>query len=370
MNLYLTADEVGIETGGGKVTYEEYDALKSLGETQLISRKELEREENTIEVDTPWLWDRRAYYHFGNQIKLAHIYAGTFSDCVGKLKANGTKVTYTAAAHDVNLSRREHEKLGVPYDYPHLTDLELLKRYLKGYLDADVLICPSQHSADVMRAFGATNRIEIIPHGIHLPTVIKPFPQRFTVGYLGSCGAPDKGLIYLLQAWKQLNYKDAVLVLGGSDSTSPWARHLINTYGGGNIWCKGWIRDVADFYNEITLYVQPSVSEGFGIEVLEAMSYGRPVICSKGAGASDVVYDAMKFNAGDVDGLVRQISWSRAMIFVDTAAAPIASGGPHLNMIGSGLLNTECIRQRAADYTWDKVKARYVALWKSLLEVT
>ena len=223
MNLYLTADRVGMLSGGGSVTAHESIALRWLDNDHniIIGREELEKAEraNPVAEPDPWKWDKLAYHLFGNQIKRAHVYAGTFTECVRKLKANGATVTYTAAAHDVDLSRREHLRMGFSYDFPHLTDPTLWARYLGGYLAADMVICPSRHSADVMRSYGCRN-VTIIPHGCDLPErAVEPPTEPFVVGYLGAVG-PDKGLIHLLRAWLQWNRPDAQLVLAGRDSTS------------------------------------------------------------------------------------------------------------------------------------------------------
>jgi glycosyltransferase involved in cell wall biosynthesis len=219
----------------------------------------------------------------------------------------GCPVTYTAAAHSIEESKREHNELGIPYNYPHLTDPALWNRYVQGYLDADVLVCPSHHSAEVMRGFGARNRIEVIPHGCRIPEEVHPLPRTFTVGYLGAAG-PDKGLRYLFAAWKKLNYRDAVLKIGGRDSTTGYMQQLWNAFGGGNVQFCGWQENAEDFYGSLSCYVQPSVSEGFGMEVIEAMACGRNVICSKGAGASDAVSSLWIYDARNVDRLAYLIN--------------------------------------------------------------
>lgn len=396
-NLYITADHVGqLNHGGGSVTGHEAQALRTLGPCEVWDGNFLDKVKKYYSnAGEPWQHDASAYTWLneprfagngggkGVPYVIAHFYAGTFTATVQALQKRGCKVCYTAAAHDPEVSRREHEALGLPYDYPHLTDPALRQRYLGGYLAADVVVCPSQHSADVMRRLGRTGRIEVIPHGVDLPkctrcegTVevddpnepdgwndcprcksqpgIEPvqyLPKQFRVGYLGSCGAPDKGVRYLLQAWKQLAYRDAVLVLAGRDSTSDWVRHLVTTYGGGNIELWGWVPDVADFYNSISCYCQPSVTEGFGIEVLEAMSFGRPVMCSIGVGAMDVVRSGGgRINpVGDVESLAAGIHFWH-------------------NVLPGNLMETGIhAREIAADYTWDKIEQRYIALWRGLL---
>lgn len=360
MFLYLTADEVGNGTGGGTVTLHESRALQEFAiergeEFCLLSRKELTAGLDKYEDfgREPWMWDYSAYHKFGNRVKLCHVYAGTFSDSVHKMRMNGTRVAYTAAAHDIRISRQEHELLGVPFNYPHLTDADLWKRYVRGYLEADALVCPSTHSERVMRDFGATRPIQVIPHGVELPPEesVRPLPHTFTVGYLGAYG-PDKGVRHLLRAWAELDYHDAILLLGGRDSLSPFVSNLIADSGASNVIRLGWVDDVADFYGRVSVYCQPSCSEGFGCEVLESLAHGRAVICSDGAGAADIIRSHP--GAGSVYAADRPGDLTKAIaLYRDNSALEYDEG--------SGA------RQCAASYTWDIVRERYKALWRTLL---
>ena len=358
--LYLTADEVGIRSGGGIVTEQEVNALSTLasdtpaGCYQIWERQCLSAEIriSMLPAVDPWMWGEAASRLVDREqgnIKLVHVYSGTFTDTLNKLKEKGAKISYTAAAHSIAISRAEHDKFGLPYPQ-HLTDPEQWKRYLGGYLAADVVICPSTHSAGVMRGFGCKN-IEVIPHGCHLPDKVTPVPKHFTVGALSSglC-APDKGIIYLLQAWKMLNYKDATLIFGGKQSASSAFRKMIEDHGGGNIRLLGWVNDIRDFYDNISLLCQPSASEGFGLEVLESLAHGRQALCSEGTGAKDCVPNSWVFNSCDPKDLAGHIDAVRQ------------NGYDWL------VKNGERGRQIAADYTWEKIRARYVNVWKGLLK--
>ncbi len=352
--LYITADKVGTETGGGKVAAQELQALQTLGTEPVIriSREELG------DCQDPWGWDERACCFrdwFVLQPKLAHFYSGTFGQTVDRLKWNGCKIVYTIAAHDRDVSRQEHEKMGAGFPYIHLTNSNLWKRYIYGYQIADVIVCPSTVAARTVRAYGKefeNKRIEVIPHGVDLPPIesLKPHPNQFTVGYLGSYGF-DKGVRYLLEAWKKLNYKNATLLLGGRDSTSPFVRQMIQTFGGGNIELVGWVDNTKDFYDRLSLYVQASASEGFGLEVLEAMACGRPVICSDGAGAQDVIPLGPEF----------KVHARNSNYIADAIDCSKTKRSNDLEAIGW------IMRDAAENYTWDKIRDRYVQLWKELI---
>lgn len=350
--LYLTYDSVGIETGGGSVTQKESSFLSSLGETVVWDRSSVKETPDPFQQDRQFLkliQDNAIPSNFYGKLKLCQIYAGCLSESVEELQCMAVKVCYTSAAHDINLSRKAHEELGIPYEFEHINNPVKWKKYLEGYKLADVIVVPSEHSASVMRNFGCTNPIVKIEHGCNLPDLekVKPLPDHFSVGYLGSCGSPDKGLRYLLEAWKKLAYKDAVLYLAGHDSTSTWVTRLIEHFGGGNIVRLGWMKNVADFYNKISLYCQPSVTEGFGIEILEALSYSRPVVCSRGAGAVDLA-PLHSFEAGDVEHLMANID------------------SYYKNGISS--FHQTSNRMQAEQYSWEKIGEKYRGVWNSLLK--
>ncbi len=352
MFLYLTADSIGLESGGGLVTFQEAQALKELGNRSndalfIINKSDLES--NGPE---PWKWDKAAKAILLEKCsnkwpKLCHIYSGTFSETVELLKWNGCKVCYTIAAHDRAISKREHEKWGLLFPYPHLVEEPLWQQYIRGYGLSNTIITPSTVASKTVRDYGPdfiNKRIEIIPHGVNLPKEVKPLPEKFVVGYAGAI-SPDKGTIYLLQAWKKLNYKDGLLILAGSATSQPWMSEFLNAYGGGNILCLGWVKDISDFYNQISLYVQPSSTEGFGLEVLEAMAHGRVAICADGAGAVDVA--PIYVPSCDVDKLADCIDEVKK----------------------ANKLEIEGLQARevSKEFTWDKIRAKYINVWESML---
>ncbi len=336
MILFITADRIGAETGGGLVTKNEYQALQELGPVRVINP--------TAQAD-PFLTEKSIEKEDWKAYKLAHFYSGTFPNLVRTLKAAGVKISYTAAAHDLKESKKEFKSLGLNFDYPHLNNPVLWKEYLSSYKNADVVISPSNHSKKVMEDFGCTN-VKVVPHGCD-PLRSKDHPKRFTVGYLGQTG-PDKGLVYLLQAWAKLNYPEAILNIAGKTSTD--LIYAVRHFGKGNVNLMGWVNSIEKFYNSCSVYVQPSITEGFGIEILEAMCCERPVIVSDGAGAADVVETCCGkvFAKRNVDELASHIDWYK-------------KNPGQLKTHGRNAYNI------SKNYSWEKVRAMYQKIWKELL---
>jgi len=287
-NLYLTQDIIGTPSGGGKVTRDEFAFLQRLGEQVYpIDANIIKLTSDPFENDARF---RMACEVFCRDIgipKYVHIYSGSFTETVKFLKSKGSKISYTVAAHDRKLSIEEFNIVAGGYPHKHISDDALFDRYIEGCRIADVVICPSNKSKSLMESWGCKN-VKVIPHAVERkgPALWPGKPNRFTVGYLG-VGGPDKGLRYLFQAWKMLDIQNGMLLLAGNnlyDVTALWEKH-----GGRNIESMGFVDNVDDFYSRISVYVQPSVTEGFGIEVLEAIERGIPVVVSEGAGASDCV---------------------------------------------------------------------------------
>lgn len=334
MFLYVTCDRIGSGTGGGTVTKNELEALSKLGSVDVFTPQPTQdpfQAEN--EINIPDL----------DKYKLAHFYAGTFPQLTKKLKEKGIKISYTAAAHNIKESQEEFKGLGIPYDFPHITNPTLWNKYISSYLNADLVICPSKHSKEIMRDFGCKN-IEIVPHGCHKGHNYA-YPKTFSIGYLGQIG-PDKGIKYLIEAWSRLNYHDAVLTIAGVQSV-----HLINMIraigGKSNYNMLGYVKTLNEFYKEVSVYVQPSVTEGFGIEVLEAMSYGRPVIVSDGAGSADCVNEFCKIvEKRNIEQIMNAIDWYKTNNF-----------DYRKNLMA-----------HASNFSWDNIQKQYCQIWKNILE--
>ncbi|HEX2228736.1 MAG TPA: glycosyltransferase family 4 protein [Candidatus Binatia bacterium] len=100
------------------------------------------------------------------------------------------------------------------------------------------------------------------------------------VGHVNETTGPVKGLQYLLQAWAELNLGAAKLIVCGKMGEE--AQSLVRKYDSRNrnVEFAGAVHDPAEYYQKASVLVFPSVTEGFGKVVLEAMASGRPVIAT------------------------------------------------------------------------------------------
>lgn len=115
--------------------------------------------------------------------------------------------------------------------------------------------------------------------------------------YVGSLGR-HKNVSTLLRAYQRARRESGIphdLVLTGS---AQWGREVMECYDAldvrNHVLLTGWVPDddLSVLYREADAFVFPSLYEGFGLPVLEAMSYGLPVIVSTGGALPEVVGSA------------------------------------------------------------------------------
>lgn len=97
---------------------------------------------------------------------------------------------------------------------------------------------------------------------------------------------PPKGLHYLLDAWESLQLSSAELVIVGSFSDMPddvKERYLTRIRNNKSITWIGTAAQPEEYYRKASIFVFPSITEGFPKAVIEAMACGLPVITTENA---------------------------------------------------------------------------------------
>jgi glycosyltransferase involved in cell wall biosynthesis len=181
-------------------------------------------------------------------------------------------------------------------------------------------------------------------------------PEDYAL-YLGS-NKPHKNLERLVEAWHQIVQSGAAptpragpsLVIAGTwDARYPECKQLVQALGlDDRVRFFGPVpeEDLPALYSAATLFVFPSLYEGFGLPVLEAMACGIPVVCSKTSSLPEIAGQAaLTFDPLDTAGMAAQIETA----FYDEARRE--------DMRGRGL-------ERASEFSWAETARRTLDIYR------
>lgn len=233
---------------------------------------------------------------------------------------------------------------------------------------ADLIIAVSHFTMrDLIETFGfPESRIRVVHHGVDAAfapladtreiervRVKYGIPGRYvlTVGTL----EPKKNHLGLIQAFFRATdgpLADYSLVLAGG---RRWAwpavdRHLETISDAHRVILPGFVpaSDLPALYNGATCFVLPSLFEGFGIPVVEAMACGTPVIASNVAALPEVVGGAgILVDPTNVSDLAEAL---RAVVLDERLQATLRRRG----------------LERAKGFTWDRAARETVEVYESL----
>jgi glycosyltransferase involved in cell wall biosynthesis len=218
--------------------------------------------------------------------------------------------------------------------------LELARRH------ARLVICPSRATMEACTGAGiGSERLRLVPWGVRVRTIdateVKEIRGRYAVDqpYVLFCGTrePRKNLRRVLEAFRRVDRPGLELVLAGPEG---WKEDLADAMASleGRVRALGFVppHDLDALYAGAALVVYPSLAEGFGLPVLEAMAHGVPVVTSAGTATEEVAGNAaLLVDPLDVDAIAGAIE----RVLDDGALA--ASLGA-------------AAKERAASFTWQR----------------
>ncbi len=230
---------------------------------------------------------------------------------------------------------------------------ELAKRH------ADAVMVPSEHTADdcVSRGLSA-DRLRVVPWGVAARVVSESdrievrsryrLPPRFLL-WVGTA-EPRKNLESLVSAVERSETRLPLLLVGpggwGVDAAELIAGSTVDVRHLGSVPN----RDLRVLYDLADVFVYPSLMEGFGMPVLEAMAQGTAVVTSGCTATGEV--------AGSAGVLVDPASVDSIAAGIDSVAADDALR-EKLALAGS---------QRAETMTWERTAAEIAAVYGGVLK--
>lgn len=158
---------------------------------------------------------------------------------------------------------------------------------------SDVIIALSEYWKEYFKNEFPTKRVEIIKNVISAPRVHKQQTGYFTLLFLGLLGK-NKGIYDLLECIRdyKVEFQGKLKLYIGGNGEIEHVKQLIKEYGIADIVIfEGWVSGdkKIELLNKSDAYILPSYKEGLPISILEAMSYGMPIISTPVGGIPEIV---------------------------------------------------------------------------------
>lgn len=194
-------------------------------------------------------------------------------------------------------------------------------------------------------------KIDVVHHGADhsvfhpsIHPIIRPLPYILTVGAL----QPRKNLITLIRAFKKLRVPAELLIAG----QRGWLWEPIEQEAAASrIQLLGHVPDdeLADLYRGAAVVAMPSLYEGFGIPLVEAMACGAPIVAANASSFPEVLGDAgVLLDPSDED------AWAMTL----------------LDLLSNAARQKELSERslaRAKQFTWDRTAEQTLAVYRKVL---
>jgi glycosyltransferase involved in cell wall biosynthesis len=233
---------------------------------------------------------------------------------------------------------------------------------------ADRIICVSQHTLDAFTEHfpQAQTRACLVGEGVN--PRLKPSDPRAVQRFRDAHGLPDRYLLFvgtfeprknlarLVAAYEQTvrltHAPDHLVLCGGAGWKNQDVFERIESSPLRNrIHVLGYVADddLAAAYTGCSLFVYPSLAEGFGLPPLEAMACGAPVVTSNTTSLPETVGDAARLvDPFDVESIV------------DGVVELLSDEMTRKTYVEAGFA-------RAAEMSWDAVAVRTLTIYREIL---
>jgi glycosyltransferase involved in cell wall biosynthesis len=238
-------------------------------------------------------------------------------------------------------------------DHPELhprRSVDQLRAQVDALDRSAVVLTVSHTTAAALEARGfPADRIVVTPLGVtpRRDTGLTPPAGRYVLA-VGAL-VPRKGLDTLVRAMAAVPPDVRLVLAGPAGGAEPELRALAAAPDrAGRVEFLGAVDDatLAALYRGASLLCFPSVSEGFGLPVVEAMAAGVPVVASDIDAVREVGGDAVvRVPVGDVEAFAAALS---ALLDDDDRRGTLAAAG----------------RERAGLFTWEATAAKTIEAYE------
>lgn len=182
----------------------------------------------------------------------------------------------------------------------------ILERWTARITDRIITLTEQEKKDHLYFRIASPDKFEVIHSGVELEKFqsiqASPEPLRKELGIphdaivVGTAGrlTPIKGHRYLIEAAKQViavHLETHFLIIGDGELLSDLLSLAANLGIGDHVHFAGWRTDISEILSTCDIFAFPSLNEGMGKAIVEAMALGKPVIASRVGGIIDLVRD-------------------------------------------------------------------------------
>jgi glycogen synthase len=190
----------------------------------------------------------------------------------------------------------------------------------RGVLGADLVIAVSRYTKELVeRLYGADpGKVRAVHNGVDLGQFHGPDGRDYNacrdggrVLFLSRVSRQKGPLFFMEVARRVLERRPAsrFVVAGKGDMLGECIQFAVRHRIHDRVEFMGFVpnEELADVYDQSDVYVLPSVSEPFGISVLEAMGSGVPTIVSRSSGVGEAVSHVLKAESWDTEEMADMV---------------------------------------------------------------
>lgn len=301
--------------------------------------------------------DQQVAYRHLNRISAIYAYEDGAATSFATAKGQGIRCFYDLPIPFYRTSRaiqiEEAERfpdLALALQSTQEPEVKLARKEQEIQLADHIFVASSITHRSVLAAGVPSNRVSVIPYGAPIDYF---HPQSksdstFRALFVGRVG-PRKGVHYLLQAWQQLRLPQAELqLIGINELPDSWLGQFSSS-----------VHNLPSVphatlnahYSNASIFVFPSLVEGFGLVLLEAMACGIPVITTPNTAGPDLITDGVEgfiVPIRDVEALKQKLEWCYQH------PEKLAEMG-------------QAARRRAEQLTWENYRIKLASKVKELL---
>jgi len=292
LNIMLSRD-----LGGIQQVFLDYDKMLKMHDIEVVNVTSIYAEINHA-ITPDYMLPNLGNWDWISIIYLKHIIRETKPDIIIAHGGRATKFCFYAKNKKIPIVGIIHSgklKWVDKSDYIiALTKSMYSKAYEAGIEASRLTILPNAIDT-------STRKYDVLGHNIPRKTVL-------TIGTMARF-VPKKGIDVFIKSLAILKTKGVEFnaIIGGSGEEEEKLKAMVAKYNLKDcVKFIGWVKDKKEFFDQIDIFCLPSLAEPFGVIVLEAMLFDKPIIAAEAEGPKEIIThmkDGMLVPIGSAQGM-------------------------------------------------------------------